>query len=52
VLLKKWGALAGMFMVEPLAARLTSPRKVNSILALQDREHLLEVVTVRRRATD
>ena len=31
VLLKKWGALARMFTVEPATARLTSPRKVNPI---------------------
>jgi len=29
--LNEWGALAGMFTVEPVLARLTSPRKVNSI---------------------
>lgn len=48
--LRKCGALAGTFTVESAAARPTSPRKINSIdLALRDREHLLEIMTARRR---
>ena len=42
--LKEWGALAGTFTVEPAVA-LAAECQLD--LAVQDREHLLEVVTVR-----
>ena len=48
VLVKACGALAGTLTVSPALAISCSPRKVQLDLAVEDGEHFLEVVAVRR----